>query len=398
MTGTSHRQADGVRILHIAQSTAGGIASYFEEIADYQTAAYGRDNVAWVVPKGAAHLPRVDPGQLITFDSAARSPAALLDFTRTVMNAIDERDPHLVHLHSTYAGALIRARLALRNKRPRIIYCPHGWSFAMEVSKAKRLGYAAVERALARMTDLLHVNSRTEFDLAVEYGISADRMKVLANGISWTPQSVDEVKDGPLRIGFFGRHDRQKGIDILLEAIQRIQRDDIIFEIVGDGILSSGARPRKSLPNVNFHGWLERDATLNLMERMDAVIMPSRWDAAPIVAIEALRAGVPVIGSNRGAIPEIVGDGIGGRIFDLDNPGSLDEIFRSLDRQTLAPLGRSGRTRWEERYRSDKMNELTCSAYADVLSSAHYPSMTLSKTNGTSHLKAGNPVSCNAKP
>ncbi len=300
-------------------------------------------------------------------------------------------------LHSTYAGALIRARLALRKKRPRIIYCPHGWSFAMEVSKAKRLGYAVVERALATITDLLHVNSRTEFDLALEYGISADRMKVLANGISWTPQPVDEDKDGPLRIGFFGRHDRQKGIDILLEAIQRLQRDDIIFEIVGDGILSAGARPKGSLPNVNFHGWLSRDATLSLMGKMDAVIMPSRWDAAPIVATEALRAGVPVIGSNRGAIPEIVGDGIGGRIFDLDNPGSLDDILRSVNRQTLAPLGRSGRARWDEHYRSDKMNELTCKAYADVLSSAPYPFRTLGKANGTSPLKANNIASCNAK-
>ncbi len=397
MTGTSDQHADGVRVLHIAQSTAGGIASYFEEIADYQTAAYGHDNVAWVVPRGAAHLPRVDPEQLITFNSASRSPAALLDFTRCAMKAIDERNPHIVHLHSTYAGALIRARLALRKKRPRIIYCPHGWSFAMEVSKAKRLGYAVVERALARMTDLLHVNSQTEFELALKYGMSADRMKVLANGISWTPRPLDKVKDGPLRIGFFGRHDRQKGIDILLDAIKRLQRDDIIFEIVGDGILSAGARPKDSLPNVNFHGWLERDATLNLMEKMDAIIMPSRWDAAPIVATEALRAGVPVIGSNRGAIPEIVGDGVGGRIFDLDDPNSLDNVLCSLNRQTLVPLGKSGRARWDERYRSDRMNELTCKAYADVLSSAPHPFRASGKTNATSLLKATNIASCNAK-
>lgn len=355
------------RVVHVAQSVAGGIASYFEEIAPYQSARFGRENVAFVVPGEFDYLPSLDSEQLIHFRSASRSPRSLLDFAKTARAAIRRLRPDIVHLHSSFAGAIVRSMLA-HTSRPRVIYCPHGWAFAREISPAKQRAYALVERQLAKVTDLIHLNSRSEYDIGVQFGLPTQKMRVLANGIAWSPPADDEARDGPIRVAFIGRHDRQKGLDILMDTVRRFHVPGVHFDIVGDGILSKrGSHSTAAAPNMTFHGWLSRQQTLELLSRADAVVMPSRWDAAPIVATEAMRAGVPVIGSNRGGIPEIVEHAVGGYIFDLEDQGSLARILQSLHRDELRRLGKSARKRWERHYVSDRMNDLTCKAYEHVL-------------------------------
>ncbi len=359
------------RILHVAQSTAGGIASYFEEIAAYQAERYGPSNVAFLIPSGAEHRPSITAAQVETFKSADRGPMQLIEFARSAARTIRRFEPDILHLHSSFAGAIVRAMLAPRQQRPRIVYCPHGWAFSMDVSERRKRAYAAVERRLTSVTQLIHNVSQWEQDLAVSYGLPPLKMRVIPNGIAWVPALRRLARTGPLRFIFIGRFDHQKGIDILLEAIRRFPDRDFEFDIVGSGILSGATGDRlEAGANVTFHGWLPRDRTLALLDQADALIMPSRWDAAPIVAIEALRAGVAVIGSNRGAIPEIVGDGVGGHIFDVDEPGALGRLLNRLDRTGLDRLGRSARKRWEEHYRADQMNQSTCEAYEGLLKQA----------------------------
>jgi glycosyltransferase involved in cell wall biosynthesis len=141
------------------------------------------------------------------------------------------------------------------------------------------------------------------------------------------------------------------------------------FEIVGASVLAGRAQDHAiAPPNVTFHGWLSRPATVALLNGVDALVMPSRWDAAPIVAIEAMRAGVPVIASNRGGLPEIVGDGVGGLVFDVDDPDALGRVLQRLRHDELEFLGIGARERWERYYVADPMNELTCDAYDRVVS------------------------------
>ena len=292
----------------------------------------------------------------------------MIDFARSASRTIRRFRPDIVHLHSSFAGAIVRILLAFRRDRPRIAYCPHGWAFSMEIPDRRKRAYAAVERRLSGVTDLIHNVSQSEQDLAVVYGLPASKMRVLPNGIAWTPAPRRQARSGPLRFIFIGRLDRQKGVDILLDTIRRFPLERFRFDIVGSGILSGGTSDHLATgPNVTFHGWLARKETLALLQRADALVMPSRWDAAPIVAIEAMRAGIPVVGSNRGAIPEIVGDGVGGRIFDIDDPESLGLLLQRLDREGLDRLGRFARKRWEQYYRGDRMNQITCAAYDMLL-------------------------------
>ena len=364
-----------LRVLHIAQSIAGGVASFLEEVAGYQTAAFGRGNVRFLIPAGSeAHLADVDPAQLLTFAPTTRRPAALLNFARAADTAIRDFRPDIVHLHSSFAGAAVRLRREWRKRGVRMIYCPHGWAFGMEISAPKKRAYAAVERALARRTDLILCNSEAEYDLALAAGLPAEKMRVVRNGIGWEPPPKRKRRSGPIRLGFIGRHDRQKGLDILLDTIRRFPLAGMHFDVIGDKVLKHGGDEDADPPaNITFHGWLPRAQTLQLFDTVDALVMPSRWDAAPIVATEAMRAGVPVIASNRGGLPEIVKHGVGGYVFDLDDRDALGNLLQGLDRADLAKLGLSARARWEEEYLSDTMNELTCDAYDAVVSGRRAP-------------------------
>ena len=361
---------NATRILHIAETIAGGIASFFEEIAPYQNEAFGKANVTFLIPSGSEHhLPRIDPAQILTFSPASRKPRGLTAFRRAGEEAIRRIRPDIVHLHSSFAGAVIRAFASRRPGAPRTIYCPHGWAFAMDNGGTKQRVYAAIERALARRTDLIITNSENERELAIHFGLAAEKIRTVKNGIAWSPAAMRPDRTGPLRIAFIGRHDRQKGIDILLDTIERFPLPDIHFDIVGERVIGAGDdNSRRDLDNVTWHGWLARTDTMKLLEDVDAVVMPSRWDAAPIVAIEAMRAGVPVIASDRGALPEIVRHGVGGYIFELDDPDSLGRLLQRLNRAELDRLGTSARTRWESDYVSEDMNRRTVEAYADVLS------------------------------
>lgn len=368
--GVPHGQR--TRVLHIAQSIAGGVASFLEEIAPYQSERFGPENVRFLAPAGSeAHLPDLLPGQLVTFAPVSREVPALLNFARRASAIIDEFNPDIVHLHSSFAGALVRLLGKVRRSGARVIYCPHGWAFGMQISPVKKLAYAAVERGLAQATEMIVAVSQDELDLALRFGLPREKTIIVKNGIAWAPLPNRQPRTGPLRLGFIGRHDRQKGLDILLDTIRRVPLPDVHFDIVGAGVLNgNGERRDAADANVTYHGWLSRSGTLELLNSLDALVMPSRWDAAPIVAIEAMRAGVPVIASNRGGLPEIVRHGVGGYIFDLDDPHSLGRVLLGLTREELQRLGLSARQRWEQDYVADAMNELTCSVYEKVLSPA----------------------------
>jgi glycosyltransferase involved in cell wall biosynthesis len=358
--------------VHVAETIAGGIASFFEEIAPYQNRAFGEQNVTFIIPAGSeVHVPSISPAQIVTVPAKSRGVSALLSFGREATAAIRRLDPDIVHLHSSFAGAVLRFALGRRRGRPHIIYCPHGWAFSIETSEARKRVYAAIERWLTRRTDLVITNSETERQLAISYGLPAEKVRTVKNGIQWTPARPSQAapeRAHRLRLAFIGRHDRQKGIDILLSTIERFALSHIDFHIVGDSVLA-GDRPAPSTtrPNVIFHGWLSRADTMELLRDVDGLVMPSRWDAAPIVAIEAMRAGVPVLGSDRGALPEIVRDGVGGLIFQLDEPDSLGRLLESIDGDQLRRLGQSARARWEVDYTSDGMNARTVEAYMDIL-------------------------------
>ncbi|WP_456679043.1 glycosyltransferase [Bradyrhizobium sp. LM6.9] len=114
-----------LKVLHVAETIRGGIASYLNELHPRQQASFGADNVHYVVPSDHRHdLPAVDESQITTFERSGRSISGLFQMLRASMQALDALKPDVVHLHSSFAGLVLRPALAARSEGPRVVYCP----------------------------------------------------------------------------------------------------------------------------------------------------------------------------------------------------------------------------------------------------------------------------------
>lgn len=163
---------------------------------------------------------------------------------------------------------------------------------------------------------------------------------------------IDLPKRQPLRstrrLLFVGRLEHVKGIDVLLQAMCIVSRriPDVGLCIVGDGAMRSELEAfvgRHQLEKqVIFCGWLDAYAVSKQYAMATAVVIPSVWpENLPTVCLEALAIGRPVIGSNSGGIPELIQDGVTGRIVAVGNKDDLAKaILDILSRPDMAAMSK----------------------------------------------------------
>jgi glycosyltransferase involved in cell wall biosynthesis len=198
-------------------------------------------------------------------------------------------------------------------------------------------------------------------------------MVIIRNGIAATPPASREIRiefqQDKIHLIFVGRHDRQKGLDYLLEIFSSVNLPGVHLHVVGEPVLEGGSGVSKaSLPsNITFYGWQSRDAISAMIAHADALIMPSRWEGFGLVALEAMRLGKPVIASRRGALAEIIEHGRTGLHFDLAQPSELRDILRSLSKQRLAEMGEAACKEFLSSFTSDRLNAELAALYRTLL-------------------------------
>lgn len=136
---------------------------------------------------------------------------------------------------------------------------------------------------------------------------------------------------------FYGRFDLfQKGVDTLMEAFRRVHRvrPGIELHIAGRGQHAEIQRMAEAAGvegNVRIHAGVPHDRTLELFGGASLLVMPSRFEGLPVVAAEALAAGVPVLATDVGALDEIVTADETGVLVPPERPGAMaDAILRLL--------------------------------------------------------------------
>jgi glycosyltransferase involved in cell wall biosynthesis len=113
---------------------------------------------------------------------------------------------------------------------------------------------------------------------------------------------------------------------------------------------------RASAPsNVEFLGTIDHDRALTLIGGARALVIPSLWyEGAPRTILEAYAAGVPVLGSRIGAIPELVEEGRSGLLLTPGDPRAWVEGIRAVESESeIARLGEGAYELWERNYRPD---------------------------------------------
>lgn len=248
------------------------------------------------------------------------------------------------------------------------MYCPHGWAFIRN-GRGSRFA-ASVERLLARRTDAIVCVSSSEGNVAARFGLPAAKLNVIRNAL---PDRISAESDGrkcmptdsPLRLLFSGRFDRAKGFDVLLEAARRWRRH-VVVDVFGESVL--GEYKEGGLPEgVHLHGWQPFSMVEPYLLACDAVVIPSRWEGLPMTAIEAMRAGKPVIGSRVDAIAEVIENGHNGVLVPADDSSALAEVIEAISREELAVMGQHARQRFLDEFRIEERELELANLYERVL-------------------------------
>ncbi|CAN5335146.1 glycosyltransferase family 4 protein [soil metagenome] len=136
-----------------------------------------------------------------------------------------------------------------------------------------------------------------------------------------------------LRLLYVGRLHETKGVDIVLKALDMIALNQgFRLDILGSG--PDEARWREEYgdrPWLRFHGQVSLQDVADAMISSDALLVPSIWlENSPGVVIQALSLSLPVIGSDKGGIPELVSDGVNGILVEPGNVAAWHDAIKGL--------------------------------------------------------------------
>jgi glycosyltransferase involved in cell wall biosynthesis len=289
----------------------------------------------------AAIIERADP-DIVHFHN-------LLGISSQLVEVAAVRRPAVVTLHGYGFVELfnpIVARDGLRFPRQRTALLPWQW-FSRSVHR----------RHLARATLVSPSRYLARYHEAQGFGA----VRVIPNGVDL----ADETTRGEPRLLFVGRLSEEKGLQRVLPAMERVAGEHgWEVDIVGDGPLFT--RLRAAYPSVRFHGRTDPGPHYR---RAGIVVMPSLWpENFGYVALEAMSYGVPVLATSVGGIPEIVQDGVTGRLFD---PNDVEQFTARLRELVLDPgarerLGRTARERIAREFSWDTIGPRYLALYEEL--------------------------------
>lgn len=353
-----------MKVLHVGEYAQGGVATYirtllshpeYPNIEDFLICSEKNSEKNWPISK-----------ENIIYYSYSRNLMSIIPAIRAIKNAIDEINPDVIYCHSTWAGLFVRLPQFIFSKKHRIIYNAHGWSFLRDTAKWKKNVYALIERILLLKTDKIINVSCFEYNAAKRYGLNSEKQKVIYSGLPEKKADIDKtikLSDKKINILFVGRFDPQKGVDYLLDVFNKCARKDIHLTLIGDNVIGGLQIKKQNTNQITFLGWVPHDRIASYYNACDAVIMPSRWEAFGLVALEAMKYGKPVIASNRGALPELIEENKNGIIFNFDDKESLLKIVNSLEKETLKDMGVLAKQIFYSKYTADNMISRTVEVY-----------------------------------
>ncbi|MBN1423968.1 glycosyltransferase family 4 protein, partial [Candidatus Fermentibacteria bacterium] len=202
------------------------------------------------------------------------------------------------------------------------------------------------------------------------------RVTYIPNGID-IDMAAEEGEDelpgeaGPVVL-CMGRLSREKGQDILLEAMVRVVErvSGAVAWLAGEGPTEAQLRAQSRRlgigDSVRFLGFREHVAPL--LKKSSVVVLPSRGEGLPIAALEAMSAGVPVVAASVGGVPDLLSTDEVGLTVPPEDPQRLGDALTDLlgDPPRAHRIGAAGRAHVEANFSSDRMAERTAEVYRSV--------------------------------
>jgi glycosyltransferase involved in cell wall biosynthesis len=316
---------------------------------DWQTIAYGGG-----IPANLRERPELWAGV----------PFFAVGLTAAVRRLAAEHD--LVHAHWSFCGA-VASPAWVRHRRPLVVSF-HGSDLA-----GGSAAYLALARRAASAAAGVVVHSGAMRDRALAAGVGEQKLLQVAHGIDVNRYTKQPRPEGPVALLAVGRLAEEKGFDLLVEAVSKLAPTiDWTLRIVGEGpdasSLAKQVEQSAGASRITLTGPLSEDAVRAEMEAADVLVVPSRREGFSVVTLEGMAAGLAVVGTRVGALPNLVVEGESGF---LAAPGEARELTAALTRaleqpSAIAAMGRVGRQAVAERFDLERVNKPLVSLYESL--------------------------------
>jgi glycosyltransferase involved in cell wall biosynthesis len=299
--------------------------------------------------------------------------------------------PDVVHTHTAKAGtlgriaALVYNIAARRSRRCAVIHTFHGHVLEGYFGPLGSAVVRAIERTLARITDrVVTISARQRDDITRRFGIAPERKvavvplglelgALLALDDRMYRYTAATAESAEIVVGYVGRLVPIKSLDTLVRgvALARTRLPGIRLVIAGDGeergalgtlVAELGLNDR-----VEFLGW--RGDLPALYQMMHLFVLTSINEGTPVSLIEAMAAGVPVVASAVGGVPDVVEDGVTGVLIPPRHPEAVASAIVSAVTQPdrAAAMALRARHSVRDRFDSVRLVEETAAMYREIL-------------------------------
>jgi len=375
---------DSLRVIHILRSPVGGLFRHVRDLAQGQAARGHQVGIIADATTGGARaeemLAEIAPALSLGVHRLAmrRNPHPSDLLVQHRINRIAARaDAQILHGHGSKGGLYARLPrlVSLPGRRKRLsVYTPHGGSLHFTPGTSGHMAFTLAERVLERGTDLFLFESgfaQARYETMIRR--TRRLARIVHNGlhgeefmpVAPLPDAADLLFVGELRL--------LKGIDTLIEAsllIADATGRQPSLTLVGAGpdtqSLHDLVAARGIAESVRFPGPMPAREAFRLGRLM---VVPSRMESFPYVVLEAAAAGMPLVATNVGGIPEIFGPDAN-RLVPPDQPAALAGAIRRAQADVIAretSLKASLRARVHENFTVDAMVEAVVGAYRDAL-------------------------------
>jgi glycosyltransferase involved in cell wall biosynthesis len=300
-------------------------------------------------------------------------PIQPLQDLRAIFNMyrlLREEKPALIHANSSKAGII--ARISALIAGIPVVFTAHGWAFTEGVSSRRSWFYKCVEKSVAPLAQKIICVSGYDRKLALDYGVGdGSRLLTVHNGIPDVAGCVATHSNAIPRVVMVARFAAPKDYGTLLCAVSLLKDCSFRVQCVGDGPLLHQSRQLSERLGVQeaveFLG--ERNDVVNILRNADIFVLVSNWEGFPISVLEGMRAGLPVVATRVGGMPESVSDQHTGLLVEPGDSVGLANALRTLITQPClrTRMGSAGRERYLSAFTSERMIAKTTEVYDSIL-------------------------------
>lgn len=290
----------------------------------------------------------------------------------------------VIHCHG-YKATILSGLLPFKYGKIPYISTLHGWTSTGLFTKM--WAYECLDAVMAKRADrvvavshAMMENRRLKYfkisPLVIHNGISSVEDNYISEADSGLLAGVDKAKINLISIG---RLSKEKGYDKLIKAVFHIKTKwnlNVRLFIIGDGPEKSNlaklCREYGISDDVRFPGYLEN--ACKIMKYFDIFVMSSLTEGMPITLLEAMRAGMPIVATAVGGIPEALDNGKCGILVPPGNELDLAKKIIQLYENTSVKeaISTKAKERFFEEFTVDKMEEKYRKVYNDVIKDKKY--------------------------